>query len=61
MNPMLVAMGTKLFQFHSSGSVTAILHRGITRYTIRPFVGVAPTFGAFERNNYTYPFFASHN
>jgi hypothetical protein len=47
MNCMSVAVSAKLFQFHSAGGVTAIFHCSVTRYTIRPFVGVAPTFGAF--------------
>jgi hypothetical protein len=58
---MFVAMGAKLLQFHSSCRVAAVFSSSISGYTIGSFVGIGTTFGAFQSDNDTYPFLASHN
>lgn len=61
MNGVGVAMGTELFDFESSGGIATVFAGGVTGYTIRTFVGIGATFGAFDGDRNAYAFLTCHN
>lgn len=51
MGGVLVAVGTKLFQFHPGGGVPTIFLRRIARDARRPFSRIAPALRTLKRND----------
>jgi hypothetical protein len=56
---VLIAMGTKLFQFHTARRVTTVLLSGVSRNTSRTLVRIGPALCAFKGNDEADAF--SHN
>ena len=44
---VLVAVATELAQLQPGGGVPAVFHCSVTRYPIRPFIGIGATLGTF--------------
>jgi hypothetical protein len=53
-------MGTKLFDFESSGGITTVLASGIAGNAVGSFVGIGATFCAFHGDGNAYAFLTCH-